>query len=383
MTGERRYTSVEVCAGAGGQALGLHQAGFTHVAVVENDASACETLRQNVGSHDWEDCAVIECDLRDLDPACLMPQTGTLDLLAGGVPCPPFSAAGLQQGSADERDLFPCFLELVDVVKPRAVMIENVRGLLSKKFSAYREEIIQRLGDSGYTVCDWRILEAWKFGVPQLRPRAVLVALKNDCAAFYDGLPHGAEIATTVFDALKDSMASRAAALRQLHAGNPEAISQIDRAHAAWGAKAEHVGKVAPTLVGGSKKHGGGDLGPTRAKRQWAEFGVNGMSIAGANPADPHEFGKFTDELGVQLTVQQAMILQGLPRDWRIAGRKTAAYRQVGNAFPPPVAKAVGESIISALRRADALQGEQAPVAAFRFPLRTPALVSQPALPGF
>ena len=103
--------------------------------------------------------------------------------------------------------------------------------------------------------------------------------------------------------------------------------------------------RIAPTLVGGSKKHGGPDLGPTQAKRQWARLGVDGLGIADSRPGPDWE--------GMpRLTVRMAAMLQGFPANWPFAGGKTAAYRQVGNAFPPPVAEAVATAIEAALRAA-------------------------------
>lgn len=102
----------------------------------------------------------------------------------------------------------------------------------------------------------------------------------------------------------------------------------------------ERAGKIAPTIVGGSHKHGGPDLGPTRAKRAWAALGVNGMGIADEPPGPD-----FPVNAAPKLTVEMVALLQGFPASWRFAGRKTAAYRQVGNAFPPPVARSVGERI--------------------------------------
>ena len=94
--------------------------------------------------------------------------------------------------------------------------------------------------------------------------------------------------------------------------------------------------------MGGSKKHGGPDLGPTRARNAWKELGVNGGSIAEDAPA--RDFEGFP-----RLTVKMAALVQGFPADWEFSGKKTVAYRQVGNAFPPPVAKAVGIAIKEAL----------------------------------
>jgi DNA (cytosine-5)-methyltransferase 1 len=115
----------------------------------------------------------------------------------------------------------------------------------------------------------------------------------------------------------------------------------------------KRANKIAPTLVGGSKKHGGPDLGPTRAKSEWAKLGVDGMGIADAPPAPDFE--------GMpRLTVEMAARIQGFPASWKFEGRKTAAYRQVGNAFPPPVAKALGLSIARALVAAHAQGTEEA-----------------------
>ena len=123
------FNSIEICAGAGGQALGLEQAGFKHASLVEIEAPACQTLRLN--RPQWN---VIEGDLRHYSAE----KWKGIELLAGGVPCPPFSKAGKQLGNEDERDLFPEALRLVLECQPQAVMLENVRGLLDSVFDVYR-----------------------------------------------------------------------------------------------------------------------------------------------------------------------------------------------------------------------------------------------------
>src|SRR5688500_18939101 len=114
--------SIELCAGGGGQALGLHLAGFAHEALIDNDSHACETLRANKdsvgGRGDWK---VFESDLRLFLERHASSYTG-IDLVAGGVPCPPFSVAGKQLGKDDERDLFPVAIDIVAATKPKAVM---------------------------------------------------------------------------------------------------------------------------------------------------------------------------------------------------------------------------------------------------------------------
>jgi DNA (cytosine-5)-methyltransferase 1 len=304
--------SVEVCAGAGGQALGLEQAGFKHTLLVDNDPACCATLRLNRPS--W---CVVESDLNHFEGR----QFRGADLFAGGLPCPPFSVAGKQLGSKDERNLFPAALRLIDEIRPRAVMIENVRGFLGAVFDDYRERLKRQLKELGYTA-DWRLLNASEFGVPQLRPRVVIVAIQNNYAEGFDWPAVAPHNPPTVGEILYDLMAS----------------------NGWYGAKRwkNDADEIAPTIVGGSKKHGGPDLGPTRAKSAWKALRVDGMGIA--DEAPPRAFDGMP-----RLTVRMVARLQGFPDEWQFSGRKTQAYRQVGNAFPPPVARAVAENVLSCL----------------------------------
>jgi len=311
---EAVLTCLEICAGAGGQALGLEQAGFKHVGLIEIDHDACNTLRLN--RPEWP---VIESPVQEV---CGKDFEGA-DLLAGGVPCPPFSKAGRQLGSGDERDLFPEALRLVREVRPRAVLLENVRGLLDSRFEAYRQEIRNALKDLGF-VSQWRLLNASDFGVAQLRPRAVLVALKPEVAVWFHWPRPSGKTPPTVGEVLARKMAE----------GGWEGAAE-------WARKAN---RIAPTIVGGSRKHGGPDLGPTRARREWETLNVDGRGIADSAP--PPGFQGLP-----RLTVSMVALLQGFPEEWAFSGKKTAAYRQVGNAFPPPVATAIGQALHDALAR--------------------------------
>jgi DNA (cytosine-5)-methyltransferase 1 len=304
--------SIEFCAGAGGQALGLEQAGFNHAALIEIEADYAKTLMLN--RPNWD---VRAADMKSFDGR---PFKG-VDLFAAGLPCPPFSMAGKQLGEKDERNLFPAAIRLIDEIRPRAVMIENVRGFLSAVFEDYRGALKAQLKKLGYTV-DWRLLNASDFGVPQLRPRVVIVAIRNDLADAFDWPtphPHNPQ---TVGETLYDLMAEN---------GWQGARRWADRAN-----------EIAPTVVGGSKKHGGPDLGPTRARQAWASLGVEGRTIAEEAPA--------ADFVGMpRLTARMVARIQGFPDYWQFYGRKTTAYRQIGNAFPPPVAKAVARNLNIAL----------------------------------
>lgn len=251
---------------------------------------------------------------------------GGFDLLAGGVPCPPFSIAGKQLGADDERDLFAWAVEQCAILQPKALLLENVRGLSMPRFSGYRQHILDRLAEMDY-VAEWRLLHASDFGVPQLRPRFVLVALKDQYAPYFR------------WPSLKPEPPSVGVTLAELMSENNW------RGADEWVQKAEGIG---PTIVGGSKKHGGADLGPTRAKRAWALLGVDAMGIADAPPGRDDKFTPLKP--GPKLTNEMVSLIQGWrPGQWKFEGRKTSVYRQIGNAFPPPVAQAVGESIRDAL----------------------------------
>ena len=306
------YYSIELCAGAGGQALGLEKAGFKHVELLEIDHNSCNTLRFN--RPHWK---VIEGDIQEYSPKLPM----ELDLLAGGVPCPPFSVAGKQLGAEDDRDLFPEALRLVAELKPKVVMLENVRGLLDSIFDEYRTKIIQTLERLGYDT-DWRLLNASDYGVSQLRPRVIFVALRKDIAPYFFWPNPYKKNPPTVGELLYDLMAKNG------------------WKGAAWWK--ETACDIAPTIVGGSKKHGGPDLGPTRARKAWASLGVDGKGIANEPPE------KGFNGLP-RLTVEMVARIQGFPEDWNFTGSKTNVYRQIGNAFPPPVAEAVGLQIKKAI----------------------------------
>lgn len=303
------YNTIEICAGAGGQALGLEQAGFNHLVLVEYEDEYCKCLKEN--RPEWN---VLCQDVHHFDGTSYV---GQIDLLAGGVPCPPFSVAGKQLGADDERDLFPQMLRLVKEINPKAVMIENVKGFLGSNFSDYRESILETLQILGYYT-HIQLLNASDYGVPQLRPRVVIVGIRKDLKDIFQFPERQTDTSLSVGRCLYDLMGQRG-----------------------WNGLKEWsliANKIAPTLVGGSKKHGGPDLGPTRARTAWAELGVDGKGIANEAPEK--------DFVGMpRLTPRMLARIQGFPDEWSFGKKKTAACRMIGNAFPPPVAMKVGLQI--------------------------------------
>lgn len=196
--------SIELFAGAGGMALGLSKAGFHHEAVVEWDKNACGTIRRNneVGVTKWP---LFETDVRSFEYSGF---GEGMDLLAGGPPCQPFSIGGKHAGYNDERDMFPEAVRAVRELKPRAVLFENVKGLLRASFAKYFEYVILQItypdivrtssetwGDHlsrlekyhtkgkrdglHYRVV-FQLLNAADFGVPQRRERVLIVGFRSD-----------------------------------------------------------------------------------------------------------------------------------------------------------------------------------------------------------
>lgn len=199
--------SVELFAGAGGLAIGVSDAGFRHEAVLENDHHSCETIRHNQRREvdpiaEW---TLHETDVRTFDYSSL-PED--LDLIAGGPPCQPFSLGGRHRGRDDKRDMFPEMVRAIRELKPRAVIVENVKGLMRESFAKYFEYIILQLSypeiilkqsedwtdhlsrlerhhlqgkskDLAYRMV-FRLLNAADYGVPQKRERVFIVGFRQD-----------------------------------------------------------------------------------------------------------------------------------------------------------------------------------------------------------
>ncbi|WP_327577728.1 DNA cytosine methyltransferase [Streptomyces sp. NBC_00145] len=319
-------TFVDVCAGAGGLALGLEQAGFEPRLLLDDDKHAITTLRTN--RPQWN---VLHTDLLDFDPS-EHPESYDVDLLAAGLPRVKSSATARRADSHAEERLLEATIYLVHAIRPRAVLIENVPGLArSGEYQRFRDFAQAELAHLEYEF-SWFVMNAVDFGVPQNRKQGVLVAIEQRSAGAFQPPTPAVQEPTTVGAALGPSMASR---------------GWLDAAR--WAAQA---GQPAPTLVGGSKNRGGADLGPTGAKRKWATMGVDGHTLGDEIPGP--EF-VWDPEMGrgsmVKITPEQAALLQGFPESWEISGRKTPRYRQVGHATPPPVGQALGRAVAEALNR--------------------------------
>ncbi|MGX1503879.1 UNVERIFIED_CONTAM: DNA (cytosine-5)-methyltransferase 1 [Streptomyces graminofaciens] len=315
---------VDVCAGAGGLASGLESAGFSPVLLLDNKRQACETLLAN--RPHWN---VVCEDLVDFLPDD-HPETLDVDLLSAGLPRVKASAAVRRTDSEQELRLLTATIYLVHSIQPRALLLENLPALVeSPAYADIRHFVEAELSHLGYRSC-WFVLNAADFGVPQDRKQGILVALKKQWFhAFTPPVPTVDEH-VPVGRALRRTMAAR---------GWPDAD--------AWAAQAI---AVAPTLVGGSDNRGGADLGPSGTKRAWARMGVNAGALADEVPGPEYVWPRSDDPARMpKITVDQAALLQSFPSEWQVTGRKTARYRQIGHATPPPVGRALGDAIATAL----------------------------------
>ncbi|MGR4878871.1 DNA cytosine methyltransferase [Streptomyces sp. LARHCF249] len=320
-----RFRSLDICSGAGGLALGLEESGFDPVLLLDNRDVACRTLRANRPS--WN---VLETNLLDFDPS-EHTETYDVDLLSAGLPRVRATATVARRDSEAELELLRATMLLLHGVQPRALLVENVPDLVTKPaYEAIRSYVAEELSHLGYRHT-WFVLNAADFGVPQTRRQGILLAFKGDVLdAFVEPTPT-TDPHRTVGEALLESMSA---------GGWAQARSWAAQAH-----------QPAPTLVGGSWERGGADLGPTGSKRAWARMGVDGATVADAVPDAGFHWDPAIGRAGMMpLTVAQAALLQGFPPSWRIEGRKTAMYRQVGHASPPPVGRVLGTSIAAALR---------------------------------
>jgi len=196
-------SSIELFAGGGGLALGIDRAGFSHKGLIEIDKHSCRTLRLNADhSANWSAELVCEIDVRDFD----FSKKSDIDLMAGGVPCQPFSLGGAHAGNRDRRNMFPPMFMAIRAVRPRMILIENVPGLVRPSFRPYFDYILLQLrhpdvqpnvGESWKThsarlalipdrlqayAVEWRILNAADYGVPQKRTRLLIQAVRTDVA---------------------------------------------------------------------------------------------------------------------------------------------------------------------------------------------------------
>lgn len=343
----RDFTSVELFAGAGGLALGMHLAGFRHVLLNEMDAMACQTLRRN--HPEWN---VLEGDIHQID---FTPLRGQVDFLSGGFPCQAFSYAGKKGGLEDARGtLFFELARAVREIQPKVFMGENVKGLLSHDDGKTLEVIRNVIAELGYTLVEPRVLKAIMYQVPQKRERLILVAIRNDIAeqvqfcwpdpykrvmtlrdAFYAGELFPVDVPASDFQAYPEKK-------RKVMEMVPEGGD--------WRDLPEEIQKE---YMGGSFYLGGGKTG--MARRLSLDEPSLTLTCAPAQKQTERCHPLETRPL----TVREYARIQTFPDEWKFEGNLTAQYKQIGNAVPVNLSYAIGRSLIRLFNEIDAMQPEE------------------------
>ena len=323
----------DLCAGAGGLSLGLQRAGFD-VLGLELDADAIDTHRRHVGPCE-------KADLRIYHP------TEQRDLTAGGVPCQPFSDAGKGLALDDPRYLVPDFLRIAREAGSRAVLLENVRGLV-KKPRAFRA--VLDLFEAEW-LTTWTVLDAADFGVPQHRDRVFVVGFKDAAARARFRWPNPSHAAPgSLFGAPYRTVR--------------EALSLGDAPGFAIGTRnnADLLDLPAPCVTATEQKSAMRGTQPMGRRRRASERLSEALGALdqpaptiktrvdeGRDAARPSRRPLGELNHAVRLSVEQCALLQGFPPGWTWTGNKGSQHRQVGNAVPPALAEAMGRAMREAL----------------------------------
>ncbi|MBN2177056.1 MAG: DNA cytosine methyltransferase [Demequinaceae bacterium] len=390
-------TSIELFSGAGGLAMALHASGFRHLLLNEVNRRACETLRANSAvdyqpnelppatrSDPWP---LIEGDVSEVDFSIL---AGEVDLVAGGVPCQPFSQGGAHKGNVDGRNLWPEFNRCVRQTRPRVILAENVPGLLRPAFAPYwnyiRRELAapfeerkdgeswvdhdmrlmstQSVGDpTEHYDLSLQVINSADYGVPQTRSRLFLVGFRRDL-----GVQWSFPEPTHSRAALSITLATRKYHERHglLKAEDAPSTTQIDDGKLPWVTVRDAIAGLPQPVDGieaegflhhvgwpGAREYSGHTANTLDQPAKTVKAGVHGVA-GGENIVrlDDHTIRYFT--------VREVARLMTFPDDWKLEGPRSEQMRQLGNAVPVLLGKALGTAIAAALPRPALVTGSSA-----------------------
>lgn len=343
----RDFTSVELFAGAGGLALGMHKAGFKHVLLNEMDPNACLTLRYN--HPEWN---VLEKDIHQVDFTSLH---GQVDLLTGGFPCQAFSYAGKKGGLNDARGTL--FFELARAVKeisPKVFLCENVKGLLSHDDGRTLAVIKAAVSELGYTLIEPRVLKAIMYQVPQKRERLILLAIRKDLAesvTFHWPSPYKRVL--TLRDAFFKGILYDADVPHSEGQAYPEKKRKVMELVPEGGDWRNLPEQVQKEYMGGSYYLGGGKTGMARR----LSMDEPSLTLTCAPAQKQTERCHPTETR--PLTVREYARIQTFPDEWVFKGNMAAQYKQIGNAVPVNLAWAVGRSVMRLLNDIERIHPQQ------------------------
>jgi len=393
-------TSIELFTGGGGLALAMHQAGFRHLLAVELDRRACVTLRMN-GAKDLDEpderggWPLAEGDIRMVD---FNEWAGEVDVVAGGVPCQPWSLGGVHKGYDDRRNLWPELFRCVRETRPRAIVAENVKGLLRPSFRAYYEYILRELAapfEERVAGEDWRdhdrrltkaletrdaeperrydvrfmLVNAADYGVPQIRYRVLVVAFRRDLGLVGWRFPQPTHSEAALW---RDQTSGRywkrhRVPPRPGPAAQPRAVSDrtlpwrtlrdaigdLPAPMEPLDAKLEHPGWSHHVGWPGAREYPGHTPNDLDRPAKTVKAGVHG--VPGGETVLRRDDGSIR-----YMTVREVARVMTFPDSWRLAGPRGEQMRQLGNAVPVLLGQVMADAVAEALRpdvRVAAAQG--------------------------
>lgn len=367
--------SLELFSGAGGLAKGLELAGFSHLALVEKNRDACTTLRKN-----FDSSKVFEGDVRDYD----FSQLGRVEVVAGGPPCQPFSLGGKHRAADDQRDMFPYAIKAISILRPKAFIFENVKGLLRSAFSEYFQYIILRLE---YPDCeyhgylDWRdhletlrrlsksqdtppeycvrqkLINTADYGIPQTRERVILVGTRSDVAEEWHFPQGDHSLDRLLWDQYVTGeywekhgikppphQSHSPSFLRRLEAVR-QRFGLIPPPGQPWRTLRDALSHLPdPESIHGINDHGFRGGARSYAGHTGSLFDLPSKTLKAGGHGVPggENMIRFNDGSVRYLTVHEAKLIQGFPADFVISGAWGEAMRQIGNAVPVQIATQIG-----------------------------------------
>lgn len=383
--------SLEIFSGAGGLAKGLELAGFQHTAFVEFNSHACNSLRENFDPEN-----VFCGDIKDFD----LDSMNSIDVVAGGPPCQPFSLGGKHKAHDDSRDMFPYAIRAIERLVPRAFVFENVKGLLRSSFSEYFEYILLRLSYPGFKsdeTGDWKnhlsvlkklknlayagtkynvkfkLLNAADYGVPQTRERVVIVGIRSDIEVdwnfpaathsedrllwdLYVSEDYWGRHAVSPFIPVEDGQAHREKVLRLKNR-----YGMFEPTEMPWQTVRDALADIPDPRAnhqifdhvykGGARQY----PGHTGSYIDWPSKTIKagGHGVPGGE-----NMVRFEDDSVRYFTVREAKRIQTFPDDFIITGAWGEAMRQIGNAVPVRLASVLGNHLWNTLQRSSSLESK-------------------------
>lgn len=328
---------IEICAGCGGLSSGLIKAGFKPILLNDNDKNCCETLKLN-----HINCEILCSSFEDID---FTKYINKIDLLAGGVPCQSFSQAGLRKGLDDDRGLLLLkFIDIINIIKPKIFLIENVKGLLSHKNGKTFEKIIKLLEKENNYKLYYEVLNAFDYKVPQKRERIFIIGIKKEIKITFE-FPKKNEKKILLKDVLYNVPESNYIKYSEEKINLFKKIPQ----GGCWINLSEEEKK---NYLGNSFNSPGGKRGILY------RLSMDKPSLTLLCSPSQKQTERCHPIFDRPLTIREYARIQTFDDDYKFFGSTSSQYKQIGNAIPVELARQIGEKIMESFSQYIILQNQ-------------------------